>query len=47
MMITRKPLPRRAFLRGLGTVMALPLLDAMVPNKAAAADAMTHRRLSL
>ena len=47
MMITRKPLPRRAFLRGLGTVMALPLLDAMVPNKAAAAEALTPRRLSI
>lgn len=26
-----KPLPRRTFLRGLGTVVALPLLDAMIP----------------
>jgi len=29
--ITKKHLPRRTFLRGAGTVLALPLLDAMVP----------------
>jgi len=29
--ITGKHLPRRTFLRGLGTTMALPFLDAMVP----------------
>src|SRR5262249_18594403 len=27
----KKALPRRTFLRGLGTALALPLLDAMVP----------------
>ena len=27
----KKQLPRRTFLRGMGTVVALPLLDAMVP----------------
>ena len=26
-----KRLPRRTFLRGLGTTVALPLLDAMIP----------------
>ncbi len=31
MIITRKRLPRRTFLQGLGTVVALPMLDAMVP----------------
>lgn len=31
MMITKKHLPRRTFLRGLGTTLALPFLDAMVP----------------
>jgi hypothetical protein len=31
MMVTRKALSRRAVLRGLGTTIALPLLDAMVP----------------
>ena len=31
MFITRRALPRRTFLRGLGTAVALPLLDSMVP----------------
>jgi hypothetical protein len=31
MMITRKYLPRRTFLKGMGTAIALPMLDAMVP----------------
>jgi len=31
MFITKKALPRRTFLRGVGTTLALPLLDAMVP----------------
>jgi len=31
MIITGKRLPRRTFLQGLGTVVALPMLDAMVP----------------
>jgi len=31
MIITKKALPRRTFLRGAGAAMALPLLDAMVP----------------
>ena len=31
MIVTKKALPRRTFLRGLGTALALPLLDAMVP----------------
>jgi len=35
MMITRKPIGRRAMLRGMGTAMALPLLDAMVPSATA------------
>ena len=29
--VTKKCLPRRMFLRGTGTAIALPLLDAMVP----------------
>ena len=37
MMISRKSLPRRTFLRGLGTAVALPFLDAMVPAMAAPA----------
>ena len=32
MLITKKAIPRRAVLRGLGATMALPLLDAMVPS---------------
>ena len=35
MIITKKALPRRTFLRGLGTTLALPLLDAMTPAMAA------------
>ena len=34
--ITRKQLPRRTFLRGLGAAVALPMLDAMVPALASA-----------
>jgi hypothetical protein len=35
MMIFQKALPRRTFLRGIGTTIALPLLDSMVPAFAA------------
>src|SRR5437870_2834583 len=35
MMITKKALPRRTFLRGMGASLALPLLDAMVPSMTA------------
>ncbi len=35
MIITKKSLPRRTFLRGLGTTLALPLLDAMIPASTA------------
>ena len=35
MIITRKHLPRRTFLKGAGTAVALPLLDAMTPALAA------------
>ena len=31
MMITKKAIPRRTVLRGLGATLALPLLDGMVP----------------
>lgn len=47
MIITKKALPRRTFLRGVGATVALPLLDAMVPamtaQSATAANAV--RRL--
>src|SRR6266853_1614342 len=36
MLITRKSIPRRAFLRGAGAALALPMLDAMTPALAAA-----------
>lgn len=38
MIVLKKALPRRTFLRGLGTALALPLLDAMIPAMTAAAD---------
>jgi len=36
MIVTKKSIPRRAFLRGTGAVLALPVLDAMTPAFAAA-----------
>ena len=38
MMITRKALPRRTFVRGLGVALGLPMLDAMVPAMSALAQ---------
>jgi len=38
MMIFKKVMPRRMFLRGLGATVALPLLDGMVPAFATAAE---------
>jgi len=35
MIITKKALPRRTFLRGMGATVALPLLDAMIPSMTA------------
>jgi len=37
MIITKKALPRRTFLEGMGATIALPLLDAMVPSMTALA----------
>ncbi len=37
MIVTKKALPRRTFLRGVGATLALPLLDAMVPAMTALA----------
>jgi len=47
MIITKKALPRRTFLRGMGVSVALPLLDAMVPAMTAEAATPAHpvRRL--
>jgi hypothetical protein len=39
MMIFKKAIARRAFLRGAGAAVALPLLDSMVPAMAAERDA--------
>ncbi len=38
MFVTKKALPRRTFLRGVGTTMALPLLESMVPALTALAQ---------
>ena len=48
MMITRKALPRRTFVRGLGIALGLPMLDAMVPAMSALAQtpASGARRLA-
>src|SRR5258708_14895568 len=37
MVVFKKALPRRSFLRGMGGVLALPLLDAMIPAFSSAA----------
>ena len=38
MMIFKKTIPRRTFLRGVGTTLALPLLDGMIPAFASTPD---------
>lgn len=38
MIVTKKALPRRTFLRGAGAALALPLLDAMIPSLTALAE---------
>jgi hypothetical protein len=38
MIVTRKALPRRTFLRGTSAALALPLLDAMIPSLTAVAN---------
>jgi hypothetical protein len=47
MIVTKKALPRRTFLRGVGVTLGLPLLDAMVPALSAFAQnpASSVRRL--
>ena len=47
MIVTKKALPRRTFLRGLSATLALPLLDAMIPALTAAAQtaAASARRM--
>ena len=43
MIVTKRALPRRTFLKGAGTAIGLPLLDAMVP--AFAAEAPRPKRI--
>ena len=47
MIVKRAPLGRRTVLRGLGTAMALPLLEAMIPAARAADAAARPKRLSV
>jgi hypothetical protein len=47
MMVLKKAIPRRTFLRGLGTSLALPLLDSMVPAMARAATTAAKPPLRL
>jgi hypothetical protein len=44
MFISKKHVPRRAFLRGAGATIALPLLDAMLPAATALADTAAKPR---
>ncbi|NIN35808.1 MAG: hypothetical protein GTO60_12260, partial [Gammaproteobacteria bacterium] len=45
MMIFKKALPRRSFLRGAGVSLALPFLDAMIPALAASHASKPPMRL--
>ncbi|WP_242123423.1 DUF1552 domain-containing protein [Sphingobium sp. Sx8-8] len=47
MRIMRKPLSRRTMLRGAGTMMALPFLEAMMPSASAADIASRPKRLQI
>src|SRR5512138_3187740 len=47
MFVTRKHLPRRTFLRGMGVTMALPLLDAMIPAHTLLAQTAANPRARL
>ena len=42
-----QPLPRRTFLRGVGTLMALPFLEAMTPLSALAKTASKPKALRM
>ena len=44
MFITKKSLPRRTFLRGMGAVVGLPVLEAMVPAMTALAQTAANPR---
>ena len=47
MFVTKKAISRRTVLRGVGTALALPLLDAMVPAFAPAASTKPIRRFGV
>jgi len=47
MIVTKKALPRRTFLRGMGATLALPLLDGMMPAFAAPAASKPIQRLGI
>jgi hypothetical protein len=47
MMIFKKAVPRRTFLQGLGATVALPLLDAMLPAFASAAESASPVRFGV
>ena len=42
MFITKKHLPRRTFLRGMGVTLALPLLDSMLPAQTSLSKAAAN-----
>jgi len=45
MFLTKKHLPRRTFLRGMGVTLALPLLDSMIPARTAWANTVAKPNL--
>ncbi|HKX32913.1 MAG TPA: DUF1552 domain-containing protein [Blastocatellia bacterium] len=47
MIVTRTRLPRRTFLKGMGTALALPMLDAMTPALASIGDAKSKAPVRL
>ncbi len=47
MFVTKKAISRRTVLRGVGTAVALPLLDAMIPAFAPAATTAPVRRFGV
>ena len=46
-LITKKRLPRRTFLRGVGGVLALPMLDAMIPALGVKAASKSPTRMAI
>ena len=47
MFITKKHIPRRSFLRGVGAAVALPLLDSMIPASTALAQTAASPKLRM